>query len=79
MLWPVLVWVWRDARFGLRRVVVEPDFAPVLMSARPRLSHGLAVSSSFKHILRSSPAGAYTKYQIQRAPIGPVVPTGTVA
>ena len=40
--------------------------------------HVLAVSSSFKHILYSSPAGAFTEY-ITRAPIGSVFPAGTVA
>ena len=49
--------------------VVAPDCARVLMSARLRSSHVLAVSSSFKHILCSSPAGAFTEY-ITRAPIG---------
>ena len=48
------------------------------MSARSRSSHVLAVSGSFKHILYSSPAGAFTEY-ITRAPIGSVLPAGTVA
>ena len=58
--------------------VVAPGCARVLMSASSRLSHVLAVSSSFKHILYSSPAGAFTAY-ITRAPIGSVLPAGTVA
>ena len=49
--------------------VAAPGCARVLMSARSRSSHVLAVSSSFKHILYSSPAGAFTEY-ITRAPIG---------
>ena len=57
--------------------VVAPDCDCVLMSARSRSSHVLAVSSSFKHILYSSPAGAFTEY-ITRAPIGSVLPAGTV-
>ena len=55
--------------------VVAPGCARVLMCARSRSSH---VSSSFKHILYSSPAGAFTEY-ITRAPIGSVLPAGTVA
>ena len=58
--------------------VVAPGCARVLMSARSRWSHVLAVSSSFKHILYSSPAGAFTEYT-SRAPIGSVFPAGTVA
>ena len=46
------------------------------MSARS--SHVLAVSNSVKHILCSSPAGAFTEY-ITRAPIGSVLPAGTMA
>ena len=57
--------------------VVAPGCARVLMSARSRSSL-LAVSRSFKHILYSSPAGAFTEY-ITRAPIGSVLPAGTVA
>ena len=38
----------------------------------------MAVSSSFKHILYSSPAGAFTEY-ITCAPIGSVLPAGAVA
>ena len=38
----------------------------------------MAVSCSLKHILYSSPAGAFTEY-ITRAPIGLVLPAGTVA
>ena len=58
--------------------VVAPGCARVMMSARSRSSHVLAVSSSFKHILYSSPAGAFTEY-ITRAPIGSVLTAGTVA
>ena len=58
--------------------VVAPGYARVLMSARSRSSHVLAVSSSFKHILYSSPGGAFTEY-ITRAPIGTVLPVGNVA
>ena len=57
---------------------VAPGCARVLISARSRSSHVLAFSSSFKHILRSSPAGAFTEY-ITRAPIGSVLPASTVA
>ena len=48
------------------------------MNARSRLSNVSAASSSFKHILYSSLAGAFTKY-ITRAPIGSISPDGTVA
>ena len=40
--------------------VVAPSCARVLMSARSRSSHVLALSSSFKHGLYSSPAAAFT-------------------
>ena len=55
--------------------VVAPGCARALMSAS---SHVLAVSSSFKHILYSSPAGAFTEY-VTRAPLGSVLPVGTAA
>ena len=58
--------------------VVAPGYARVLMSARSRSSHVLAVSSSFQHMLYSSPAGAFTEY-ITSAPIGSVLPADTVA
>ena len=58
--------------------VVTSGCARVLMSARSRSSHVLAVSSFFKHVPYSSPAGAFTGY-ITRAPIGSVLPAGTVA
>ena len=58
--------------------VVAPGSARVLVSARSRSSHVLAVLSSFKHILSSSPAGAFTEY-IARTPIGSGLPAGTVA
>ena len=58
--------------------VIAPGCARVLRSARSRSSHVFAVSSSFKHILNSSPAGAFTEY-IQCAPMGSVLPAGTVA
>ena len=48
-----------------------PGYARVLMSARS--SHVLAVSSSFKRILYSSPTGAFTEY-ITRAPVWSVLP-----
>ena len=43
-----------------------------------RSSHILAVSNSFKHILYSLPAGAFTEY-IMCAPVVSVLPAGTVA
>ena len=58
--------------------IVAPGCARVLMSARLRSSHVLAVSSSFNHIMYCSPAGAFTAY-ITRAPIGSVLPADTVA
>ena len=58
--------------------VVEPGLARVLMSARSRSSHVLPVSHSFKHLLYAQPAGAFTDC-IARAPIGSVLPAGTVA
>ena len=48
------------------------------MSARLRSPRVLAVSSSFKHILYSSPAVAFMEY-MTRAPIGSVLPAVTVA
>ena len=50
----------------------------ILLSARPRLSQVLAVSSSSKLILYSAPAGAVTEY-IMRALLVSVLPAGAVA
>ena len=58
--------------------VVALGCARVLMSARSISSHVLSVSSSLKHIMYSSPAGAFTEY-ITLAPIGSVLPAGIVA
>ena len=52
--------------------------ARVLMSARSRSSHVLAVSSSFKNVLCSLPANVFTEYTTG-APIGSVLPASTAA
>ena len=77
------MWIRNVSTHDLRRRapfidVVAPGCARVLMSARSRSSHVLAISSSFKHTLYSSPAGAFTEH-ITRAHIGSVLPARTVA
>lgn len=58
--------------------VVAPGALVLMRSARWRLSHALPVSGSVKHVPSSSPTGAFTKH-ITGAPIGSVLPAGTVA